>query len=151
MTPTNITEAQFIFSGVTGVDNGQNAKKPTGKRKIKAAILIAKPYLPSVHLRAGSFVPYKRRHTMQLIVMKYEMRSDTPPSELMALRATEDPKLMQERRHVTTKETRTARTGRFHPGVTCGNQQLHQKVSGNLTLASQDEAGRPPSRAKDHT
>jgi len=37
----------------------------------------------------------------------------------MALRASVEPMLIRERRIVTTRETRTAFRGMFHPGVTC--------------------------------
>lgn len=50
--------------------------------------------------------------------MKYDVRTDTPPRELIALRAVVEPMLMQASREVTTKDTRTDRTGRFHPGGT---------------------------------
>jgi hypothetical protein len=36
---------------------------------------------------------------------------ETPPSELMALSATDDPRLMSERRELTNSETKTARRG----------------------------------------
>lgn len=51
------------------------------------------------------------------MVMKYDVRIETPPRELIALRAVEEPRLMQESRDVTTKETTTDRTGIFQP---CG-------------------------------
>lgn len=51
-------------------------------------------------------------------MMKYEERIETPPRELMAFRATEEPMLMQESSELTTRETQTARRGMFQPGVT---------------------------------
>ena len=41
-----------------------------------------------------------------------------PPSEVIAFNASEDPRLISERRLVTTKQTATDRRGRFHPGDT---------------------------------
>jgi hypothetical protein len=112
MTPTNMTDDQFIVEAVTGVVKGQNAKKATGSRNTSAPILTAIPNLPRSHWCCGSG-PCKRRQTRQLIVIEYEMRSDTPPRELMALNVTEDPKLMQERRAAMRNVIVTARTGRF--------------------------------------
>jgi hypothetical protein len=43
---------------------------------------------------------------------------ETPPKELIAFNAVVEPMLIQESNAVTQKETTTARTGIFHPGVT---------------------------------
>lgn len=56
--------------------------------------------------------------------------------ETTALRAWVEPMLMSERQMVTTRETRTAFKGMFHPGV---------------TLMSTPENGRALSRAKAHS
>lgn len=112
MTPTNMTEAQFMDEAATGVAKGQNAKKATGSRNKSAPMLIAIPNLPRSHWCCGSG-PWERRQTKQLIVIRYEMRSDTPPRELIAFKVTDEPRLMQESKLVTRNVTVTARTGRF--------------------------------------
>jgi hypothetical protein len=127
MTPTNMTDAQFIVEAVTGVVKGQNAKRATGSRNTSAPMLIAIPNLPRSHWCCGSG-PWKRRQTKQLIVIEYEMRSDTPPRELMALNVTEDPRLMQERRLVMRNVTVTARTGRFSRRLVCRINQLMESI-----------------------
>jgi len=114
----NIVEDQFIVAAVTGVASGQNAKNQTGAKNTSAAMLIASPNLPSDHLRGGSGGPEILRQTRQLMVMKYDERIETPPRELMAFRAVEEPRLMQESNELTTRETPTARSGIFQPGVT---------------------------------
>ncbi len=48
---------------------------------------------------------------------------ETPPKELIALRAVLEPMLMQESKAVMQKETSTARRGMFHPGVTFQRRQ----------------------------
>jgi hypothetical protein len=118
MVPPNIVEDQFIVPDVTGVASGQKAKNQTGARNKSDAMLIAKPTLPSDHRRGGRGFPETRLQTRQLIVMKYEERIETPPRELMAFNAVEEPRLMQASKELTTTETKTARTGTFHPGVT---------------------------------
>jgi hypothetical protein len=118
MVPPNIVEDQFMFWGVTGMASGQNAKNQTGARNKRDAMLMYKPYLPSDHRRGGRGRPARRLHTRQLMVMKYDERIATPPSELMAFKATEDPRFMHASRELTTTETQTARRGIFQPGVT---------------------------------
>lgn len=54
----------------------------------------------------------------------YADMSDVIVREMMALRATCDPMLINERRMVTPRETITEFRGMFHPGVTCQNIQL---------------------------
>jgi hypothetical protein len=116
--PPNIAEDQFIVAAVTGVASGQKAKNQTGARNKRDAMLMAKPNLPSDQRRAGRGRPASRLQTRQLIVMKYEERIETPPRELMAFKAVEEPRLMHASKELTTRETQTARRGIFQPGVT---------------------------------
>lgn len=81
-------------------------------------MLMAKPNLPSDHRRDGRGGPATLLQMRQLMVMEYDERIETPPRELMAFRAVEEPRLMQESRELTTRDTQTARSGIFHPGVT---------------------------------
>jgi hypothetical protein len=81
--------------------------------------------------------------------MKYEERIETPPRELMAFKAVESPRLMQASKELTTTETKTARTGTFHPGVTLLVSQIQVLIQIQLTCDSQFEPGKPLSRAKD--
>jgi hypothetical protein len=118
MVPPNIVEDQFMVAAVTGVASGQNAKNQTGARNKRDAMLMYKPNLPRDHRRGGRGRPLSRLHTRQLIVMKYDERIETPPSELMAFRAVEEPRLMHASKELTTTETQTARRGIFQPGVT---------------------------------
>jgi hypothetical protein len=46
------------------------------------------------------------------------VRIETPPRELIAFRAVEEPRLMQASKELTTRETQTARSGIFQPGDT---------------------------------
>jgi hypothetical protein len=149
MVPPNIVDDQFILPEVTGVASGQNEKNQTGARNQSDAILIAMPNLPSDHRRGGRGFHETRLQIRQLIVMKYEERIETPPRELMAFKAVESPRLMQASIELTTTETKTARTGTFHPGVTLLVSQIHVLMQIQLTRDSQFEPGKPLSRAKD--
>jgi hypothetical protein len=73
-----------------------------------AVMLIARPNFPNDHRCAGRGGPVARLQIIQLIVMKYDERIATPPRELMAFKAVEDPRLMQAIKEHTTKETLTA-------------------------------------------
>lgn len=64
----------------------------------------------------------------------YENRKETPPRELIALRATVDPRLIKDSKAVMNTVRQTARTGISQPGA---------------TYDSHVEPGRPRSRAKD--
>lgn len=110
----NMILDQFIVAAVTGVASGQNSKNHNANRGSTAIIFMSNPYLPNDHLHGGSGSPYRRRHIIQPIVTMYDVRIATLPSELMALRATEEPKLMHARSEETTKETATAWIGIFH-------------------------------------
>jgi len=99
-------------------------------------MLMARPNLPNDHLRGGRGAPKRRLWIRQPMVMKYEPRIDTPPSELMALRAVEEPRLMHASRELMKNDRHTARSGMFHPGGTTARKSLK---------------GRPLSLAKDHT
>ena len=67
---------------------GQKAKKSTGRMKQSEMMLMASPARPSDQRASGSGTPYKRRHTIQLMVTVYEKSSETTPNELIALSAT---------------------------------------------------------------
>lgn len=67
-------------------------------------------------------------------VITYEKRKETPPRELIALRATVDPRLIRDSNAVMNTVRQTARSGIFQPGA---------------TYDSHVEPGRPRSRAKD--
>ena len=69
MTAPNIKEDQFMLTVVTGLARGQNAKKKRGARKQTAAILTARPYLPSDHRREGRGGPLSRLEIRLLMVM----------------------------------------------------------------------------------
>ena len=82
-------------------------------------MLIGSPKGPNDHQRGGSGAPSSCRQMSTPTVIMYELSTATLPRELMALRATVEPRLMHARREVTSQDTRTARNGMFHPGATC--------------------------------
>lgn len=55
--PPNIAEDQFMFSGVTGIANGQNEKNQRGVKTRRAPMLMARPYLPRDQRRGGNGGP----------------------------------------------------------------------------------------------
>lgn len=87
--------------------------------------------------------------------MKYELSTETPPSELIALRAVVEPRFMQASSDVMMKEMRTDRNGMFQPGVTwvqiISSKEVLQDSTGRLTCAIQPENGKPLSLANDHS
>lgn len=116
--PPNMVDDQFMVEAVTGWASGQNAKNQIGVRNRSAAMLIARPNFPNDHRRGGKGSPLSRLHIKQLIVMKYEVSRETPPRELIAFKAVDEPILIQASRELTTRETQTARSGIFQPGDT---------------------------------
>ena len=116
--PPNIAELQFMLEATTGLASGQNSKNKSGVKNSSAAMLIGSPNRPKDHLRGGRGSPYNLRHTRQPIVSIYEQRMATPPSELIAFKAVVEPRLMQARRDVITRDVSTARIGMFQPGAT---------------------------------
>ena len=102
----------------TGIATGKNEKTNSGSKNSMAPALIAMPYRPSVHRRAGSGCPRILLRRTHPIVIMYEERSDEMVKEMMAFSAAVEPMLMRESNVVTTKETMTAFKGIFQPGVT---------------------------------
>lgn len=111
MVATNNTGAQFKVEAVTGVARGQNVKTHSGNKNISAPILMASPYFPSDHRRAGNGISEKRLHITQLMVMKYEHWIATAVREMIAFRTTMEPKLMHTRAETTMTDTKTALNG----------------------------------------
>lgn len=154
--PKNNTELQFIVAGATAGDNGQNSKKKHGMMNSSAPTLIGRPHLPRDHLREGRGAPYRRRHTRELMVMKYEAKMETLPQELMALRAVVEPKFIQASRDVMASEVKTAGKGIFQPGETWGRSSQTRLCRGfgqdvRRTWVKKRYPGRPLSRAKDQS
>ena len=110
-----MVDDQFIVSAVTGLARGQKAKNHRGVSHISAIILIARPNLPRDHRRGGKGGPLSRLEIRQPIVIKYDVKTETLPRELIAFSAVVEPRLMQESNEVITNETPTDRSGRFHP------------------------------------
>lgn len=107
-TPPNMVEDQFMFGAVTGVASGQKEKNHSGIKKMMEMMFRGMPSLPRDHLRGGSASPRNRLASTHPMVMMYEVRMETLPHELMALRAVDEPRLMQARREVTMTEMKTA-------------------------------------------
>ena len=116
MVPQKIVKDQFIVAAVTGVASGQNAKNQIGIRNRSAATLIGRPNLPDDHRRGGKGAPLNLLQTRQLIVIKYKVRIETPPRELMAFNAVKEPRLIQASIELVTKETQMTRRVIFQPG-----------------------------------
>ena len=87
-----------------------------------AKMLMGSPNFPNDHGRGGKGAPKSRRQIRQPIVMEYENRIESTPSELMAFSATYDPILMRDSSVLMTKDTETARNGIFHPSETRESQ-----------------------------
>ena len=110
-----MTLDQFIVLAKTGVASGQKVKNQSGSTNVNAAMLMGRPARPSDHRRCGNAAPYSRRQIKQPIVTRYELRMATAPRELIDLKAVVEPMLIQASSETTTNETRTARSGMFHP------------------------------------
>jgi hypothetical protein len=134
LVPPNIVEDQFIVAPVTGVASGQKAKNQTGIRNNRETMLIASPNLPRVQRRAGRGRHLIRLHTRQLIVMMYEDRIDTPPRELMAFKAVEEPRLMYASKELTTSDTQTAEMEYSSPASPEKVSQVHRYAGIKVSL-----------------
>jgi len=149
--PTSMMLDQFMVLATTGVTIGQVRKKISGVRKHNAATLMARPSFPSDHLRIGSAGPTMRRWSTHPMVRKYETSTAKAPREVIAAKATDEPRLMSEMSEVIVMETMTAGRGMFQPGETCYtvSWRFCAHTSIGLTRDSQGEPGKPLSRAND--
>nr|POE89968.1 hypothetical protein CFP56_20437 [Quercus suber] len=119
MMPANMTIAQFIVEGTTGVAPGKKANTKIGARKQSAMMLMAMPHLPSEKRRDGRGCPRTRLMRRQEMTIIYDANRETVVRARTALRAAVDPMLMRESSAVTSRDTRTAFNGMFKPGVMC--------------------------------
>jgi hypothetical protein len=110
MNPNN-KHPQFIPSGVTGIELGNNVKIRTGSSQQRAATLMAIPAFPRDHSRWGRASPFRRLSRRQPIEMLYEASRAVRSRARMALRAAVEPMLMRERRTQTRRETMMALRG----------------------------------------
>lgn len=118
MIPPYITIHQFMPSASTVELSGKKANTKTGRRKHSAAMFIAIPKRPRLHLCGGSGSPRIRLRTRQLMVMMYEDIIAPIVRVTIARSAVEEPILMSDKSTVTTNDTITAFNGIFHPGFT---------------------------------
>ncbi|GMF71686.1 unnamed protein product [Aspergillus oryzae] len=116
--PPYITTHQFIDSRSTVEVKGKKANTNTGTKKHKAPMLMAIPNRPRLHRRGGRGSPRIRLSSTHPIVITYEDISDPIVKVTIAKRAVVEPMLINDRRTVTIRETITALSGMFHPGVT---------------------------------
>lgn len=116
--PPYITIHQFMPSASTVEVSGKKANTNTGRRKHSAAIFIAIPKRPRLHLCGGRGSPRMRLRTRQLMVMIYEDIMAPIVRVTIASSAVEEPLLMSDKSTVTTSDTITAFNGMFQPGFT---------------------------------
>lgn len=87
-------------------------------------------------------------------MITYEDIREPMVSVTIARSAVVEPIFISDRRLVTAKETITALSGIFHPGVTYSVSFSFRKIrhcEGALTYPKNPENGRPRSRAKDQS
>ena len=115
-----MTIFQFIVSACTGVAVGKKQKMKKGTRNTSAIALIAVPARPSDQRDGGSVSPRKRFERMQPMDKMYEHKRAERVRDMMALRATEEPRLIRLMMTPKRKETMTALRGMGKFGETCG-------------------------------
>jgi hypothetical protein len=116
--PTNMTTFQFIVAAVTGVSTGKKMKTQTTSRNMTAPTLMKIPAFPRDHRRVGKGSFRNRRRMRQMKDIMYVASKAETASEPIALKATVDPMLINERRQVMTKVIMTAFKGIFQAGFT---------------------------------
>lgn len=87
-----------------------------GSKKTRDAMLIDRPYFPSVKRLVGNGAPHIRLETRHDIVEIYENWTATLHNALRAFIATDDPMLMSESRMLMTHVTKITRRGIFRLG-----------------------------------
>jgi hypothetical protein len=106
-------------SGVGFGPMGMNEKMKTNTRKTKDAILIGNPARPSLNFEGRSGSPRTRLRVMQAMDTIYDARMAAVESDAMFISATEEPRLISERRQDTANERQMALMGTSHLGATC--------------------------------
>lgn len=107
---------------------GKNSMTNARKRKHKARVLIASPALPKLKREARRGSPRMRFRAMHPIAMMYDYTRPTWLSEVMVLKAMEEPMMINERRVAKIIASVTALSG--------------------ISYERKGENGRPQSRAK---
>ena len=114
-----MTIFQFIVSACTGVAVGKKQKQKKGTRNTSAIAFIAVPERPSDQRDAGSVSPRRRFERMQPMDKMYDAKRAERVRDTMALRATEEPRLIKLMTTPQRKETMTALRGMGKFGETC--------------------------------
>jgi hypothetical protein len=117
-TPTNSTGAQLNVSAATGVALGQKHQKKEKAAYAMPSTLTGTPSRPSDQRARGS-VSVRRRYSTHEMEMQYEAISATIWSEMMALKAVEEPMLMSDSRMVKVQVSVMALAGIWSLGCTC--------------------------------
>ena len=112
-----MTTFQFMVAAVTGMETGKKQNTHTITSQATAPMLMKIPMMPKLHRRGGSG-PLSRRRMKMLIEIMYVPRMATRAKDPIALKATVEPILINERRHVMVNVRRTALSGMFQPGLT---------------------------------
>jgi hypothetical protein len=91
----------------------------------------------------------QRRSRTQVMEMMYDERRATVPRDIMALKATDDPILIKERRETMTKLAHSAFKGTVNVGLTCelSLTPFHHPLGYKPTFDKKLEKGSPLSRA----
>lgn len=114
----NTTMAQFISAAVGMGYTGKKLKTKEMMRKARAMSLHRAPQRPKDQRRGRRGSPRHRFRRTQPTEAMYEKIRAALETEMMALRATVEPKLMAARMREMARQTLMALTGMSQPGLT---------------------------------
>lgn len=123
---------QFIDEATGLGVSGKKQRTKVRMRNASAAKYTGRPHLPRSNFEGKRGAPVHRRQMRQPIDTMYDVRKEFVESEVMELKAVDEPMLMSERAAVERNVTKIELNGRFHLGE---------------TLATHGPNGTAPSRA----
>lgn len=110
-----MTILQFMVSGVGLLYIGKKERTIKAKTIANEKMLIASPYFPKLNTAGGNGAPVQRLQIIQPRQPRYAVSSAEVESDIMALSATEDPRLMSDRRQEITHVVIRALSGTSNP------------------------------------
>lgn len=115
---------QFMPAGVGFGPIGKNDRTKTNTKNIIETILTGRPARPRLNFDGSSGSPRILFNAMHDMDTMYDAIMAPVESEAMFMRATDDPRLIRERRHDTPNARQIALMGTFHFGGTYSRQCL---------------------------
>lgn len=102
---------QFIVSGVTSLVKGKKLNVKTMARNRIDTVSTNGENFPMLQRAGGNGCFFQRLIRTHVMEMMYDVSSAAVPNDMMALKATDEPILMSERRETITRLTQRAFSG----------------------------------------